>query len=96
MKGEIHTTASSYPSTMPKEDFKKAMGLISSNKFKKPELPKGRKIGLFEKLMNKLGWYRQTEYIIIDRDKLDTFSFFPQKTFRPKPQIDWRLVNIES
>lgn len=39
---------------------------IALHHYKTPALPAGRKIGFFEKLMNKLGWYRQTEVFILN------------------------------
>jgi len=46
--------------------------------FKRPQLPPSRKIGKFERLMNRLGWYRQTEFIVIDWNKMtDRLKFWP-------------------
>jgi hypothetical protein len=50
--------------------------------FKRPELPPSRKIGRFEKLMNRLGWYRQTEFFVLDIDMWAN----PYKKFWP---INW-------
>lgn len=38
--------------------------------YKRPELPPARKVGRFERIMNKFGWYRQTEVIVIDMEQL--------------------------
>lgn len=51
--------------------------------FKRPELPKARKITRFERLMNRLGWYRQTEVIVIESDQLwRGFSMMPPRVDR--------------
>lgn len=53
------------------EDLKKC----ALTHYKIPSLPKNRKIGWFEKLMNKFGWYKQCEMIIIDKA---AFDYYPQ------------------
>ena len=47
-----------------KEMFK-AISMISP--YKRPEFPK-KTIKLFEKLMNKFGWYRQTTVYVLNPD----------------------------
>jgi len=50
---------------------------LSLIKIKAPTLPNFRKIGLFESIMNKLGWYRQREIYLIDRAKIFNPNSFP-------------------
>lgn len=42
-----------------------SMKKLALYSFKKPELPK-KTVGYFEKIMNKIGWFRQTEVLVID------------------------------
>ena len=52
---------------------------ISTISYKKPELPASRKIGWYEKRMNKLGWFRQTTVYVIDSRKFE-MSLFPMNS----------------
>lgn len=61
------TVKSSKPLTI--EDLKESMACINS--FKYPEIPKYKK-SWFTKIMNKFGWYRQYEIIVIDQSKFRT------------------------
>ena len=64
MLGDYSTTVeSSKPFTI--EDLKESLACISSFK---PEVPKYKK-NWFSKIMNKFGWYRQYEVIVIDPSK---------------------------
>ena len=49
--------------------------------YKKPDLPKARKVTRFERLMNRLGWYRQTEVLVIDSGSLFSLNAYNFKPF---------------
>ena len=49
-----------------------------SNVHKMGKWPKPKKIGRFERLMNRLGWFRRYEMIVVESDKLN-------ELLRPRP-----------
>ena len=50
------------------EKLLEALSIIQP--YKMPSLPENRKVSKFEKMMNKIGWYRQTTVYVIDSRKL--------------------------
>ena len=56
------------------DDLRKSIACI--DKIKKKETKK-YDIPIFTKLMNKLGWHRKYEILIIDSEKLKTYSLYP-------------------
>jgi len=63
------TVESAKPFTI--EDLKESLACINSFK---PEVPKYKK-NWFSKLMNKFGWHREYEIVVVDLDKLKTWNW---------------------
>ena len=61
--------------TITIDDLKKASELIMERKEK--ELPKG--FSWFSRLMNKFGWHRKYEVIVIDKEVFSPFNQFKNK-----------------
>lgn len=60
------------------EDLKKVTDLIQKKEEK--ELPKG--LGWFSKLMNKFGWHRKYEVLIIDKERLNIYNNFINRNLK--------------
>lgn len=77
--------------------FEKLMETMNAIKTTYPDLYKNRKISLLEKIMNKLGWYRQKEIYVI-KDSALNYVFAPDAGRKdtvqlPAPNAD-RPLNI--
>ncbi|MCK4454491.1 hypothetical protein KAU51_04115 [Candidatus Parcubacteria bacterium] len=68
-----NTNSNTKPFTL--DDLKKCAETIQKNQEK--ELPKG--LGWFTKLMNRFGWHRKYEIIVIDKEKFK-FNIFDKPT----------------
>ena len=67
--------------------YQQIIDTISSIKYEYPKLPE-YKPSFFERLMNRIGWYRKTTVYVLDINKLKA-----SPTFCPK--IDWRNYNAK-
>ena len=59
------------------EDIKMACDML----IKKEEKPLPKGLSWFSKLMNKLGWHRKYEILIIDKEKIKREFFHPKENF---------------
>jgi hypothetical protein len=65
--GRMQTNSVTDVRSLTIEDLKQ----ISLTCYKEPSLPEARKKGCIEKFMNRLGWFRQYEVIVLDLKRIE-------------------------
>jgi hypothetical protein len=92
-KNKMNTTASSTESKMTIEDIKNCVACLDTIECENP--PK-YKIKWFTKIMNKLGWHRKYEIIVLDSSKLGMYPPFAPLKFIDEGMDDTRKVKVSS
>jgi len=76
MEGTTYSGKSDWDKPLTVDSIRAAASAI----YKKPDAPKPFKPKWFERLMNRLGWYRQTEVLVFD-----------SRVFEPRwTPFDWK------